>query len=86
MKNIIKTLLIITISILLLPSCVPEQSTSNKFEKMEPPIILIAKSKKGTIIIQDANNENLTISYQYSIAQAISNSYNTGDTLKYLNK
>ena len=56
-------------------------TTAERFKDLEAPIVLVAKSTGGTVILVDKNNKYLTIPEKYYMADAIFNSYNEGDTL-----
>ena len=58
-------------------------STERRFEALEVPIVLVAESLNGTVILVDKNNTYLIIATGYYMADAIANSYNKGDTLDY---
>lgn len=68
---------------LILGACVyigtDHKSIPNDFKS---PIILVAKSKEGSIIIKDSTGRYASISGIYISAAAISASLEVGDTLK----
>lgn len=71
------------IILLLFSSC---QNSEDKLNRLDAPVILVAKSERGAVILQDANGKITLISGEYISGSAISNSYNVGDTLKLVKK
>lgn len=54
---------------------------SHELNNLEEPIILIGKSKEGSITLCDKNNKYLTLNSTYYLAMTIHGSYEKGDTL-----
>ena len=68
---------ILVLSILFVIGCTPQ----DRFEKLTPPIVLIAKSNEGSVTVCDKNNKYVTLPRQYYIAKTIHYSYEIGDTV-----
>jgi hypothetical protein len=81
----IKYLFVLVAITFLLSSCDLVSNPGRKFDKMEPPIILVAESPKGAVTVCDSRGAYVTFGEEYYLAQTISASYNKGDTLKFLN-
>jgi hypothetical protein len=69
--------------VILLQSCYEVYTPDERFHRLIPPIILVAESEDGSVILTDATNEYVEISKIYVIALTISQSYNVGDTIFY---
>lgn len=85
MKNIKPKiiLLILAVSLIgLLGGCDLIEEAPDKFYKLEPPIILVAETMGGSVVVRDKHNTYLTINEDYYLGNCLANSYNAGDTLK----
>lgn len=60
---------------ILFSACSEFDSPADKFEKLIPPIILVAESKDGAITVCDSKNQYVTIGQEFYLAQVISDSY-----------
>lgn len=54
-----------------------------KIENMIPPVILVAESLEGDVTIADVNSF-VTLPCSWYMAKTISNTYNPGDTIVFL--
>jgi len=55
-----------------------------KFGELTPPIIVVAMSEAGSVVVCDSANTIVTIPSGYAVSEAIGNSYEIGDTLYYI--
>jgi len=62
--------------VLFLVGCEPN------IQDLKPPIILVAKSSEGDILLRDKDSTYLSFNSNYYVAKSISNTYEVGDTLK----
>lgn len=76
---------ILLVAVLFSACSSPFETPADKFEKLTPPIILVAKSKEGAITVCDSKKKYVTLGQEWYLAQTISNSYEKGDTLRFLN-
>ncbi len=77
--NTLKALCLLWVSCCLF-SCDPIY----KFERLKPPIVVVAKDTSGSITLIDKNNEYVTLPKGYYLANTLSNSYAIGDTILYI--
>jgi hypothetical protein len=57
-----------------------------EFEKLTPPILLVAKSKEGTVTVCDSSNRYVTIGSGYYLSLSLSASYEVGDTILFFHR
>jgi hypothetical protein len=77
-----KNLFIIVIILATLTSC--RDTAYDTFQGMTSPIILVAESEDGDVVLVDAQDKRILINRDYYAAQAVSNTYDVGDTLHYV--
>ena len=75
---------ILLVSVLFV-GCDVLETPIDKFEKLTAPIVLVGKSKDGSVTVCDSKNKYVTIGEEFYLAKTISNTYEKGDTLCFLN-
>jgi hypothetical protein len=78
LKTKLSALIIIVVLIATLGGCEPPQ----QFERLERPIIIVAKSKDGDVVVRDKTGKYLTLSRQYYLANSLYDTYAVGDTVR----
>ena len=81
MKNLKSKIILIILAvglIGLLGGCEPPQ----KFDYLARPIIVVAKSKGGDVVVRDKVGTYLTLGRDYYLAKSIYDTYAVGDTIK----
>lgn len=81
MKNLKSKIILIILAVSLiglLGGCEPTQ----QFDSLERPIIIVAKSKGGDVVVRDKTGEYLTLGRQYYLANSLYDTYAVGDTIR----
>lgn len=73
--------LLITCGLFIIVSMGCGTTIEHRLNALKAPVTIIAISKKGSVLLKDAENTSLLITRDYCLALAISNSYKVGDIL-----
>lgn len=62
------------------------KNNAEQFYELTPPIILVAESADGDVTVCDSKGKYVSLHEDYVLAHTISDSYQKGDTILFLNK